>query len=283
MKTIIEIIKGILIGIANIIPGVSGGTLAIVMGIYNKLIDAVNDFFKAPIKAIKSVWVYIVGIGIGVCGSIIGVSYFLEKYPIPITMLFIGLIVGAIPLMISQVDNKKIEKKDIISFCVLMIIILLLPFISTQSATDASTGNFFMMFIMGIIAAFSIVVPGVSGSMLLMTFGYYKPIADLASEVIKSILKFDIGTVFSDGLVLIPFAIGLILGVILTAKLIKYLLDKFSKAVNWGVLGLIVASPFPVILGLDIGSAKILNILLGIVTFGVGAITSNLLTKIKTK
>ncbi|MNP06947.1 hypothetical protein D3C76_989520 [compost metagenome] len=226
MNKIIEILKGIIIGIANIVPGVSGGTLAIVMGIYDKLINAVTELFKKPIESIKSVWVYILGIGIGVASSIIGVSYFIDAFPVPTTALFVGLIIGAIPLIISKVNSKKIGNVDIISFCLLMVSVLILPYIGTSSSSDqALNNNFIIMFGIGIIGAFTIVVPGVSGTMILMALGYYESIMEMASSFIKAIISFDMSAIFSNGIALMPFGIGIIVGVILTAKLIKWLLQ----------------------------------------------------------
>lgn len=280
MKKVIEILKGLVVGIANIIPGVSGGTLAIVMGIYNDLIDAVDNFFKTPIKVLKKMWPIILGVVIGIGSSIIGISALLEKSPIITTMLFVGFMVGVIPLIIKDVDGKKVEKKDIISFGIFFILIVMIPFLPINMSSSANLNNFFINLIVGGIIAFSIVVPGVSGSMLLMAMGYYKPLTELASTTIKAALKFDFNLLFSNALIIIPFGIGAIIGIVLTAKLMKFLISKYPKAANWGILGLIVASPFPIIIELNLRDAGVLNILVGIVAFVIGFLAPMLTEKL---
>ncbi|MCX8074461.1 MAG: DUF368 domain-containing protein [Clostridia bacterium] len=281
MKYFIDAIKGIIIGVANIIPGISGGTLAIVMGIYDKLINAVTEIFKNPIKAIKSVWIYAAGISIGVILSIIGVSYFLDTNPIPTTALFVGLIVGSIPIIIGQVENKKVDYVDIIVFSLLLFMVIALPYLNFSGTdTQADTSNFFIMIILGILAAFSIVAPGVSGTMILMSLGYYEKLMSITSELIKATLKFDVQAIISNFVVMLPFGIGIVIGIVLTAKLIKWLFEKYSKASNWGILGLLVASPFPVILNLNISTASTFSLIFGVISFAVGIVASNLLIKL---
>ena len=105
MNKLMYFIKGFFFGIANIIPGVSGGTIAITMGIYEDLIGSISNFFKDPKKSIK----YLLPIGIGAAISILVmskvISFALSKYPAPTTLFFIGLIVGGIPLIFNKVKK----------------------------------------------------------------------------------------------------------------------------------------------------------------------------------
>lgn len=281
MQNLIDIFKGAMIGIANIIPGVSGGTLAVVMGIYDKLINAVSSILKEPVKAIKGIWLYAIGMILGVGSSILGVSYLLETYPVVITLLFVGLIVGAIPLIIGEVDKKKIETKDVIVFSVMMLVTLLLPFIGEAGVqVQIANENFIILMLVGLIAAGTMVLPGISGSMVLMALGYYKGMADIASQTIKAMFKFDLQTVFTNCLVIIPFVIGIVIGIILIAKLVKWLFEHYKKMTYWAILGLVVASPFPVLLQLNIVAATKLDIILGIVLFVFGIGISNWVAKI---
>ena len=112
MQTIIDIIKGIVIGMANVIPGVSGGTLAISFGIYDVLIDSVNKFLVSPLNSIKMVWKYALGMLIGVVFAVFIVSYLFEIIPVMSSMFFIGLIIGTIPKTLQKIHKENISSKD---------------------------------------------------------------------------------------------------------------------------------------------------------------------------
>ena len=116
-------------GIANVIPGLSGGTLAVAIGIYERLINALADALKHPIKALKEVWLILVGIVIGILFSVLGVTYMLEHFEVPSTMLFVGFILGSLPIVIKEVENVKIEKKDIFAFIFMLVMVIALPLI----------------------------------------------------------------------------------------------------------------------------------------------------------
>ncbi len=283
MKIFIDFIKGIIIGIGNIAPGVSGSAIAISMGIYEKLITAVDDFFKKPILAIKSVWKYTVGILIGSAISVLLISKLITNYPVTVSSLFIGLIIGGIPVIISKIDTKNIKVKDIIFFILFMIVTIALPLIFVDSSNIASMQNTIMVLVMGLVAAFSIVVPGVSGSMLLMIFGYYVPLNTSFSEIIVALFGLDFSKILYNVFLLIPFLIGLVVGVILTVKLIKYLIKHYYNTVNFSILGVIVASPFPIILNLDLKNVQLLDTILAIALLLFGIIVSVLLYRIKDK
>lgn len=280
MKVFIEILKGAMIGIANIIPGVSGGTIAVIMNIYDKLINAIDIIFTHPIKALKSIWMYIVGMILGVGVSIFGVTYLLTNYEVETTALFVGLIIGALPIVINQINNKKVGKRDIILFITMMAIVILLPYLSLLGNGVTTNTNPVMMFFVGLIAAATMVVPGVSGSMVLMTLGFYDKITTLVTGTIKATIALNISELFSNFIILLPFAIGVLLGIILIAKLIKLLLEKHSKTVHWAILGLVVASPFAIIMNLDLSVASLETIIISLVTFLIGCKIANLFSKV---
>jgi len=192
MSIIIEIIKGMIIGIANVIPGLSGGTIAVSMGIYEKLIHTINNIFKTPLKCIKEIWTYIVGIGLGIIVAVFGITYLFEVSPIPTAMLFVGLVLGAIPTIGGKIDERNISKRDIITFVVFLAVIIAVPFLKGSVATidESSALTYFIVFILGIVAAATMVIPGVSGSMILMAFGYYEYIMGTISSFIKTAVKF---------------------------------------------------------------------------------------------
>lgn len=285
MSIFIEIIKGVIIGIANVIPGLSGGTIAVSMGIYEKLIHTINNIFKTPIKCIKEIWTYIVGIGIGIILAVFGITYLFEVSPIPTAMLFVGLVLGAIPTIGGKIDERNISKRDIITFVVFLAIIVAVPFLKGTVATvnENSIATYAIVFILGIVAAATMVIPGVSGSMILMAFGYYEYIMGTISQFLKAVFNFEFAVVFDTMLVLVPFCIGVLIGIIAIAKLIEWLLNHHEKTVYWGILGLLVASPFPIIINLDMSGINIVVALISIGACVVGAYSTMMLTRLGNK
>ena len=271
MGKVIDIFKGALMGIANVIPGLSGGTIAVAIGIYEKLISALADVIKTPIKVIKSIWPIVLGLVIGIIFSVLGVTYMLEHYEVPSTMLFVGFILGSLPIVIKEVEHQKIRSRDIIAFLIMMALVIILPIFELFGIT-ATTANMnpILLVLIGIVAAATMIVPGVSGSMVLMTIGYYDNIMNTISNCILALKDFNISQLVSNVLILIPFGIGVLVGIILMAKLMKWLISKYKNTTNWAILGLIVASPFAIITNINLAGAGILQIICSILTFIVG-------------
>lgn len=280
---VIKILKGAMIGVANIIPGLSGGTIAVIMNIYDKLIDAIDMLFKDPIKSIKSIWQYIVGVILGLLISVICISYLLTNFEIETTSLFVGFIIGALPIVINKIKNQKFKKIDIIIFCVMMLLVMVFPILSKLGLKAVANTNPIIMLLVGIVAAGTMVVPGVSGSMVLITIGYYDEITKLVSETIKSAISFNLNELFSNCIILLPFGIGVLVGIVVIAKLIKILLEKHNRTVYWAILGLVVASPFAIITSLNLAGADFKTIIISIITLLIGYKVANLLCKIDNK
>lgn len=282
MKSVIKILKGILIGIANIIPGLSGGTIAVSMGIYEELIFAVNNIFKDFKNVVKNMWAYILGIGIGIILGVFGIVVLFNLAPIPTTMFFVGLILGSIPDIAKKVDAKPLRMKDLIIFIILSGIIIFLPVVNTTPITSLNSGivDIVIMLGLGLIAAATMVIPGVSGSMMLMALGYYSAIMATISICLKDIVSLNIIDAVVSGKMLIPFAIGIVIGIFLMAKLIASLISKDETFVYWGILGLIVSSPFPIIIKLNLMSVSILELIFSICLLFVGMYFTVILSKI---
>ena len=271
----IDIIKGMLIGIANVIPGLSGGTIAVSVGIYDKLIHAINNIktdFKGSIKAI---WKYGVGMVLGILLSVLVVVKLFELLPFPTTMLFIGLILGSLPIIIKNIKGYKINKIDIILFITMIAVIVILPNLGSGAVKEftPTIGGIAILFIIGVIAAGTMIIPGVSGSMMLMVMGYYETLTSLISNTIKSAVALDIGTCIQNGLLLVPFTIGVLVGIIVIAKLIEYLLKKCRKTVFWAILGLLLASPYGILVKLEANiNFTPVTILLSIAFLAIGSL-----------
>lgn len=271
IKNIILIIKGFFIGLANIIPGVSGGTLALTLGIYEKLINCISHIFKNLKDNIK----FLLPIGIGAVISILTlskvISFSLENYVLPTILFFIGAILGGLPMLFKKVKGSKLSISNIIIFLITFSIIILMLFITGEnevSFVNMSIGGYVLLFIIGIITSATMVIPGVSGSAVLMTLGYYKPILD----VIKDLTNFS--NLGNNMLILIPFGLGVIVGILLIAKLLEFLFKNFEVKTYYGVLGFIFSSIVAIVyqnLVINVSFVfSIPSLLIGLVLFAIG-------------
>lgn len=275
MNYLKEILRGIFIGVANIIPGVSGGTIALSMGVYEKIIGAVNNIKNDFKESIKTLLPYGIGAVIGiVCLSFI-IEFCLENYKIPTLFAFIGLIIGGLPAIYKRVRGEKFKPTHLISF-VLLASLIIVPTIITSNLTDTvrvvefGIGSIVTMLLMGFIAAASMVVPGVSGSMMLMMLGYYETILESVNTCVKAALSFDFATMFSQFGILVPFGVGVLSGILIAAKIIEKLLKRYPNATMWGIIALVVTSPFAILYGVDFSGVTLLTVFVSIITFIAG-------------
>ena len=260
---ILLVLKGFLLGIANVIPGVSGGTLALTLGIYQDLIGAISHFFKNLKKNLK----FLIPLGIGmVIAILLGskvITFCLDKFALPTTLFFIGLIVGGIPLLTKKIKGRRLKPLNLAVFLLTFGIVMIMTFLNAgNNAVDLSNMSviqFILLMIVGMVAAATMVIPGVSGSFVLMLLGYYKPImATLGNLTDFSLLGHNV-------LVLAPFGIGLLIGIVGIAKLIEFLLKKYEIPTYYGIVGFVTAS----VIGLGIGLVGVptttLQVLAGLV------------------
>lgn len=270
MKNIILMLKGMVIGVANIIPGVSGGTLMITLGLYEEIINTISHFFKNFKKNLK----FILPIAIGMVISILLlskiISLCLDKYPFPTTFFFIGLILGGIPLLWRKALAAKGKIDNWIVFIITFGIVLTFAFLKSGDAvvdlTNLDLSGYLMLGLVGVVSASTMIIPGISGSFVLMLLGYYKPIVD----TIKNLTNLE--NIGQNILILIPFGIGLVLGIVGVAKLIEYLFNKYPVKTYYGVLGFVIASIAAIILPLLSISPSIMEVIVAIILVIVGGI-----------
>jgi len=272
-KNILLILKGMIIGLANVIPGVSGGTLMITLGIYEQVIDTISHFFTNFKKNLK----FIIPLGIGVILSlllfskIIGLS--LEKFPFATTLFFLGLIIGGMPLIIKNMKKNKDSKKIsnyIIAFLAFAFIILF-AFLKTGNEVNLnnlSPIGYLILFLVGILASATMVIPGISGSFVLMLVGYYQPIIN----TVRSITDFSL--IGHNIIILGIFGIGVLIGIVLVSKLIELLLKKFETKTYYAVFGFVLASCIAIIKPLITYDISIIEILVGIILFFLGVFSA---------
>ena len=237
-NNVLLVIKGFFVGIANIIPGVSGGTLAITLGIYEELIEAISHFFRK----IKSNIKFLIPIGIGaftaiVIGSrIIEIS--LEKYTLPTLLFFTGLILGGMPMLFGKI-KKNIKPSYALIFLATFALVIGVMFLKTGNdvvLVDLNAWGYFKLFLVGVIAAATMIIPGISGSFMLMVMGYYEPIINAINEFTS------FNNLWNNFWILMPFGIGVLLGIIVIAKIIEFLFQKFEVPTYFGIIGFVLAS-----------------------------------------
>ena len=274
-ETLLNILRGMVIGIANVIPGVSGGTMMVSMGIYDKLILVLTHF----VKRMKEAVALLVPIAIGMLLSIaIFAKIFSEvlfpKFPLQTNLFFIGLILGGIPVIYGKVKGNSIRLPQIIGFLLLFVTVVGFAFVGEGGGSSAditfSAVNVIKLFGVGIIAAATMVIPGVSGSMIMMILGYYNTIIDTINAFINALKDVDIPAMLDTFVVLVPFGIGVLVGVVAVAKLIEFMLKKFPLVTYWAIIGLIAASPIAILIMMEIGTVGIVEIVTGVVLLAVG-------------
>lgn len=269
-----NVLKGMVMGLANIIPGVSGGTMAVSMGIYDKMIHSITHLFKELKQSILFLLPIFIGMGIAIVGSSFGIDYLFGAFPLQTNFFFIGLVLGSIPLLYGNVKGAKIKVGHMISavfFCALVIVLALLD--GTEGARadlSFSVGNVIVLFLVGIVASATMIIPGVSGSMMLLLLGFYNPILSVITDFIKALVSLDFAGILAGCGVLVPFGIGVVVGIFAVAKLIEVLLDKYPLHSYWGIIGLVVGSPVAILLLGTFGTITVVQVLVSVVTLALG-------------
>lgn len=263
-ENLLLVIKGFILGVANVIPGVSGGTLAVVLGLYEKLLATISNFTKDIKNNIK----FLMPLGIGIILAILTtsklVTYALTNFHNQTIIFFVGLIFGGITLLMNKV-KKKISFSNIGIF--LLIFALVIGFSLLNGNTidiNLSNLNFFgyiKIFFIGAIASATMVIPGISGSFVLMLLGYYEGIIGTISDLTN------FSNLGNNLLILIPFGIGALIGIVLIAKLITMLLKKYETKTYFAIMGFVLSSVVVILLQLKSFEFTFVNIVTCILMF----------------
>lgn len=290
-NSLFNIIKGVFIGIANVIPGVSGGTMMVSFGIYDKVISSINSIFKEFKKSIAFLAPVFIGVAIGIVGFSYLIEYLLENHTLPTALAFIGLILGGLPIMYAGLRDKQKEAgikkfrlriQDVIAFVVLFAVVVIMPMLKgstdTMQTLEPSVGNVAMLFFGGIIAAATMVIPGVSGSMVMMILGFYYGVINMITSFFDALFAFDIKALLECCILIIPFGIGVLLGIFLIAKLIDYLFVNHGIVTYCAIFGLVLASPVAIIyntgaLSTDFGIVSVIVGVIIMLVLGFGTYT----------
>ena len=221
-------------GIGFIIPGVSGGVLATILGIYNTILDKISNLFKN----FKNNILYLTPIAFGVLTGILLFSklilYLLNNKLNFISYVFIGLILGCIPYLINEIKLKSNKNISIIPFILSFLLGIFLFLIEKNNINNLSNPSYFIMFIAGILYSIGKLVPGISGAALLMLLGIYEYLLSIIANPLS---------ITSDVIILfIPFIISFILSAIFIIKIINYLLKNHFRLTYSAIIGFVISS-----------------------------------------
>ncbi len=236
---LIDALAGYGIGVAFIIPGFSGGSMAAIFGIYERLIGAIADIFKTPVKSIKTLLPIFLGLCVGAVSLLYPLGWALEAFPLPTVSLFVGLALGG---MFSITDKVKgrIKPANAVAFTLPALIALAMIFVPTGADVDLfnlNFGGYVLLFLVGMLGSAALVIPGISGSMILLILGYYNPIIQLITQ---HFLKGQ--NMLTAFLVLVAVGLGIIVGFIGISVIMKVLLKKYNRGTYFAIIGFIVGS-----------------------------------------
>ena len=235
-KHIMNIVYGIILGISNVIPGISAGTMAVVLNIYDTLLEAISLKKEKLKKNLPFLIALGLGMGIGIIIFSNAITFLFERYNMQTNFLFMGIIIGSIPMIISHAKkDNKIAKNNWIPFIIsLLIMIIMVLSDATKDNTylirETNFGINFWLVVTGMISAFSMIIPGISGSFIMLTLGVY-------SSVVAAVSEFNFA-------ILIPVGIGIFIGLVGGIKIVKILLARHNQATYMGILGLVLGSIF---------------------------------------
>ncbi|MBQ9765960.1 MAG: DUF368 domain-containing protein [Lachnospiraceae bacterium] len=223
--------KGLVIGGTMLVPGVSGGSMAMILGIYKRLVSSISSFFKD----VKN---NIVFLGIFVVGALAGMAIFakpllalIEAFPKPMLYFFMGAVAGGIPMMYRESKVKRISVLHILYVLIGIAIVILLGLLPTDflnSEGMPGAVQFLIQLAAGAVAAIALILPGISVSYMLLVLGIYEP-------TVAAIGNLDI-------LYLLPLGIGVVLGILLTTKLLETFMNKYPSVTYLVILGFILGS-----------------------------------------
>lgn len=260
-----NIYRGMMVGAADLVPGVSGGTIAVLLGIYDRLLDSIGNFFKHPVKSMQ----FLIPLGIG-AGLVIlmlssTIEFLLEHYPQPTNFFFLGLILGILPYLLRQADHRtnfKWQHYAVVATATTFVIFLGLfqGEESTKIITELTLSSGIFLFFSGWVASMATILPGISGSFVLLILGAY-------STVIAAVSNLNIA-------ILIPVGLGVAIGFIVSSKAISYLLHRFPAYMYAVIIGLVFGSIFIVFPGFQAGVAQGI---ISLVTLGAGFAVATLL------
>lgn len=245
-----SVIKGLLIGAGAIAPGVSGGALAVIMGVYEKMTYALSDLFKN----FKKNFIYLFPLGVGgVLGIVLFskvMEYLFAHFNVEIRYAFIGLIIGTFPSLLRTANKKGFRKSYLVLLAIAFGVTVFLSYLEgrTESAFMIGGNSFFHFIFYGAVIGLGSIVPGISSSVMLIYLGAYEELLSAISSINVKLL--------------IPTGIGFILSFLIIAKILSYLFDKAYGLTYYLILGFVIGSILPIFPGFSFEMPYLLGIVL---------------------
>jgi putative membrane protein len=229
------ILKGFVIGSSMSIPGVSGSTMAILLGIFDKLISSISNFFKDIKGNILYLLKFCIGAGIGIASLARLLTWLLDKFPLPVSVFFLGAVVGGIPALYKKTKGSPFRVSSAIYFLVGLAIVIAIGFIP-EGSVDISIGSgvmhYLMLLVIGIIIALALVLPGISTSHMLLVLGMY-------DTTLAAINNWDITYIAILG-------ISTVIGVFLITKPLEWIMKKFPHQTYWMIIRFVIGSTWEI-------------------------------------
>lgn len=250
---LIKIIGGFLMALADSVPGVSGGTIAFLMGLYDDFINSLNNFVSKDREKRRKAIIFLLKLGsgwiVGMALAAIVIKAVFEKHIYPISSLFMGFIVFAIPIIISEEKESFKGKYQNIIFAIFGIaVVVLVTYLSANvkgindlSMSNLTFGNGVFLFVGAMCAISAMVLPGISGSTIMLVFGIYQAVM----SAISGFFHFELTYVPA----LFVFGMGIIAGVLTVVKGLKFLLEKHRSAIMYTIIGMMIGSFYAIIMG----------------------------------
>ncbi len=267
MLFLFRVVQGAFIGLGAVLPGISGGVLSVIFGIYKPIMELLSNPFKNFKTHVPPLIPVFIGGAVGFLGIANLLAFFLNKYPDPSVCLFIGLISGMLPSLFREAREEGVAKSSYVSLVVCMIVIFALLGGLNMASVEIEA-NFISYLFCGFCLALSVIAPGMSFSTLLMPLGLYTPFVD--------------GIGHLDFQVLIPGGIGALVTVICLAKAVNALFDHFYSLAFHGIIGIVIAATV-MIIPFSSFTASVTGCIVNIICLVVGVIAALLLDKFNSR
>lgn len=266
-KDLIIMLKGFFIGSSMSVPGVSGGTMAILLGIYGRLIDSISNFLKDIKGNIIFLLKFCLGAGVGIGSLAFVISWLLDNFPLPVSFFFLGAVIGGVPALYKETKKSSFKLSSALYFLFGLVIVIsigFLPISNFNIAAGSGVMHYVMLLVTGVIIALALVLPGISTSHMLLVLGMY-------DAMLLAIKQFDIVYIGVIG-------VSTLIGIFLITKPIEWVMKKFPHQTYWMILGFVLGSTseifsdkiLPAIPASPTPTWMIISIIISIITFGLG-------------
>ena len=267
-SALITFLKGFVIGFGIIFP-ISSSVLAMTMGIYERIIKIINNFFSSFKENKKFIIFFALGVVASAICCCLLLNITLNKFPVATLLFFVGLILGGVK-MIVQKTEKKYSVANILCTVIGALILIGISLLGSKEGVSISTdlAGYLKLFGVGIIAAGTMIIPGVSGSAILVILGYYTPHLNIISETVH------FNNLNPNIFIIIVFGIGMLIGIIAVSKLMEYLLEKHKIKTYFAIVGFVFASIVNIIILIFGYKIKVAEFIVGMVLLLIGYVLS---------